>query len=125
MYSSMLNGNSSTYTRTGCGMENYYYEAIQVNIANSGYYTLSSKSNINTYGYLYTNSFIPNDPFMNLFLQNIYGCGINQFKLDTFLQFNTDYILVVTTSTPNVTGPFSILVSGPNNATLKRISESI
>ncbi len=90
----MLNANSSTYIRTGCGIPNHYYEAIQVNVDETGYYTLTSKSRIgmNIYGYLYTDNFIPNNPSMNLLLEDIYSCDNSQFKLTTYLQSNTNYI---------------------------------
>ena len=125
MYSSALTEYSSKYSRTSCEIPNHYYEAIQVNVATTGYYTLSSQSNIDTYGYLYRNSFSPSNPSMNLILENIHGCDNNQFKLASFLESDTNYILVVTTAYTNLTGAFSIIISGPNNATVKRISELI
>ncbi|CAF1343589.1 unnamed protein product, partial [Adineta steineri] len=70
VYSSMLTRNHPTYSRTGCNLSNYYYEAIQVNVNESRYYSLSSSSSIDTYGYIYTKNFYPFDPSINLILEN-------------------------------------------------------
>jgi len=123
IYSSALSGNSSIYMRTGCGI--YYYEAIQVNVNETGTYSLLSSSNIDTYGFIYKNSFNPANPSMNQLSQNDNGCGNNQFNLTAQLQSNTTYILVVTTSRPGKKGAFSIVVSGLGNVSLKPISEYI
>jgi hypothetical protein len=98
-----------------------------VNVDEDGYYTLTSKSEsyMDLYGYLYTDNFNPNNPSMNLLLENNYGCGYSQFKLTAHLESYTDYILVVTTYSQNTTGAFSILVSGPNDAVLKPIRKLI
>ena len=122
IYSSMLNSSSQTYARINCKIWNYYYEAIQVNVDESDYYTVRSESNINTYGYIYKDNFDPNNPFVHLHLKND-DCDKNQFKLFTHLESNTTNILVVTTFTQETIGAFSILVSGPKNVTLKRISK--
>jgi len=101
----------------------YYYETVEVKVFTAGTYTLGSISSIDTYGYLYENDFIPFDPTVNLQAQDGQGCGNNQFAIRTDLQMNRTYILIVTTWFANRTGNFSILVSGPNNVTLNRISE--
>jgi hypothetical protein len=122
MYSSMLTANTQTYSRV-CGRTNYYYETIQVNVQETGNYSFGSISSIETYGYIYNNSFDPFNPTKNLVLQDGYGCGIYQFQLTARLQLNTTYVLVVTTFFPNVQGNFSVHVTGPNNVRLNRISE--
>jgi hypothetical protein len=75
-----------------------------------------------TYGYLYENSFDPNNPNINLLIRNLYGCG-DQFEFTAALESNTTYILVVTTYLSNITGAFSVFASGPNNINLKGNNE--
>lgn len=123
MYSSSLTANSSTYSPTGCDASNYYYEAIRVNVAKTGEYSLRSSSRVDTYGYIYKNYFNLVDLTENLMAQNDNGCDEHQFKLNANLQVGTTYILFVTTSSPDVRGPFSIVASGPSTVSLNRISE--
>jgi hypothetical protein len=122
MYSSALASNSNVYIRVDYG-SSYYYEAIEVNVFLSGFYTLSSGSIVNTYGYIYKKKFNPVNPSENLLLGNDDSCGSHHFKLTAVLQNNTTYVLVVTTYYPNVIGNFSIITSGPNNVSFNRISE--
>ena len=110
------------YTRTDCGILDYYYEVIRMSVTRSGYYTVHSESNINTYGYIYKDHFDPINPSVNKYLENDNDCDNNQFKFVTHLESNTTYILVVTTSAQKEIGGFSILVSGPKNVTFTRIS---
>jgi hypothetical protein len=125
MYSSALNASSPIYTRTGGVTSTYYYEAIQVNVNETGTYNLLSSSDIDTYGYIYNHSFNPTNPFMNQLLEDDDGCANLQFKLIAQLQSNTTYILVVTTSRPDVTGAFSIKAFGLSDVNLKYISKYI
>ena len=60
-----------------------------------------------------------------MYLENYDGCSNGQFKFFTYLESNTTYILVVTTFLPKVRGAFLIIVFGPKNVTLKRLSEYI
>jgi len=122
-YSSVLTSDSQTYARISCELEKYYYEAIQVKVFTAGTYTFGSISSIDTYGYLYESDFNPFNPTVNLQAQNDNGCGNLQLQIITELQMNRTCILIVSTSSPNATGLFSIFVSGPNNVTLNRISE--
>ncbi|CAF4096846.1 unnamed protein product [Adineta steineri] len=96
-YSSELTTNSQTYSRD-CRKSNYYYQAIRMHVVETGYYALISNSNMNTFGNIYEHDFNPMNPFDNLLPQ--------------------DYRSLVTTSSPNITGKFSILTSGPNVITL-------
>ena len=124
MYSSNLTTHSQTYSRDG-NETNYYYEAIQVSIIEDGNYTLGSNSHIDTYGYIYKDKFNPRDPSTNQVAKDNNGGCNDQFKLFTYLQTKTTYILVVTTYHPNEDGPFSIFGFGPNNIILKYRSEYI
>jgi hypothetical protein len=89
----------------------------------TGFYHISSQSIIDTYGYIYQDSFDPFNPSVNLILENDQSCPDEQFKLTVNLQVDIKYILVVTTALPDVTGEFSILVSGPTNFSLEHISK--
>ena len=123
IYSSKLTTDDPTYSYGGCDLSNYYYEVIQVNIMKSGYYTLVSNSSVNTYGRLYKDNFNPFSPSTNLILGDDNSCANYQFKISLELTVNTTYILVVTTHSPNVTGAFSVIVSGFNNVSFQLLSE--
>ena len=133
MYTSVLNASSPTYTRTVCGMSNYYFEAIQINVNQTGQYTLFSKSNMDTYGYIYKYNFSPTHPSKNKYSGNDDGCRDGQFNSFAQFQFNfvthllsnTTYILVMTTYSSNTTGPFSIIAYGLDKVSFKRYSEYI
>ena len=123
MYPLTLTANHSTYSRTGCGISNYYYEAIRATVTESGYYTFISNSSENIYGHIYKDSFSPLTPVTNVISHNGKCCNNYQFNLTDYLHVNTMYILVVTTYHPNITGIFSIDVLGSNNVSLHRIGK--
>ncbi|CAF1244903.1 unnamed protein product [Adineta steineri] len=116
-YSLQLTTDSQTYSRD-CRKLNYYYQAIRMNVIETGYYALSTSSNMSTFGDIYEDDFNPMNPFENLLSQNYRACSYQDFKFIVYLHAGTTYILVVTTSSPNITGKFSILTSGPNNIAL-------
>lgn len=118
--------NSSKYSRD-CINLNYYYEAIEVNLVQDGQYIFSMNS---TYHFVvcvdvYQDEFNRFNPYMNELKTNVSKACAPAIKLSVYLQKRTTYILVVTTSSPNMTGSFSITTFGPSNATvtLKRLSE--
>lgn len=110
-YSSALTTNSPKYCRPGRRMTRYYYEAIAVTSSSSATFTFKSNSNIDLYGYLYANSFNASNPSWNLLIGND-DSGVNQqFAFQNSLVVRRTYILVVTTYSENVYGPFTIKVS--------------
>ncbi len=123
VYLSALTISSQKYARTGCYEADYYYEAIQVKVIDSGMYSFRRNSTINTFGYIYNDTFIPFSPAINLLLKDDGKCFNGQFKLTTVLHTNITYILVVTSDSPNVTETFSISVSGSNTVSFSRIGE--
>jgi hypothetical protein len=117
-YSSAWTTESQSYCRTSCEVSYYYYyEAIQVRVGTHGTFSLTSKSSIDTYGYLYNSSFDSFSPSLNLLLQDDEGGNNGQFKLTCFLEPDVIYILVATTFYPNATGLFSISASGSGSVT--------
>jgi hypothetical protein len=111
------------FTDTSCEAPNYYYEAIQVDVVESGCYNLTSNSTYDTYAYIYKGNFNPISLTSNLLSENDQSGYSNQFELIISLQVNTTYVLVVTTVDSRMTGIFSVIVTGPNNVSLNRISE--
>jgi hypothetical protein len=77
---------------------------------------------MDTYGYLYINSFDSYFPNQNLFSENNNSAGNGQFKFVYFLQPMTVYILVVTTSSENVTGAFSIIATNATSLNCSQIN---
>ena len=123
VYTSALTVNDQIYARTGCGSVNYYYEAVEINVMEPGYYIIVSNSTIDTYGSIYESKFDVFNPRKRLMSQDDNSGCSGQLKMLTLLQVNITYILVVTTSYPNVTGEFSVLVFGPSSVILHPISE--
>ncbi|CAF4456529.1 unnamed protein product, partial [Rotaria magnacalcarata] len=76
---------------------------------------------MDTIGYLYENSFVASTPLLNLLLYNYDTGGPVKFGFTYYLSSGITYILVVTTSSTDVTGAFSILASGPSEFTLTLI----
>ena len=78
---------------------------------------------MNTYGFLYRNTFNPLSPFDNLFDKDD-DSGFNlQFKLDIRLSGEMTYVLVVTTNVFQDTGVFSIVALGTDKILLERLSK--
>ncbi|UJR06796.1 hypothetical protein I4U23_011083 [Adineta vaga] len=107
-YSNALTQNSTTYPGTY-----KYYQEIQISVLTSGYYNLSSLSNIDSVGCLYRNPFIPSNLTLNQLVCNDDYNG-SQFQITKFLQVGVLYTLVFTTFHENSTGFFSVVASGPN-----------
>jgi hypothetical protein len=108
-----------------CNVPNFHYEAIQMNVFDSGYYTLTSCSSIDTYGFIYKNNFNPLSPDQNILIKDDDGGGSSQFQLNILLGANITYILVVTTYSSRTTGAFSIYALGPKSIIVKQFSEYI
>jgi hypothetical protein len=110
---------------TGCGAPNYFYSAVQFNVIEADCYDLIGNGTNDTYGYIYKDYFNPINPHINVFLQNDRTHRDNQFEFYPRLLLNTTYILVVTTFDPNVTGVFSVFVTGSNNVSFTSIGMSV
>lgn len=121
----MLTIDGQTYSHTDCDASNHYYKAIQVTVAETGYYRVDRNSSIGTYSIVYKNSFNPFRLSENVPLLNDDNCSQqqHQFKFVALLQTNTIYVWVVTTHSPNMTGASSIFVFGPNKVIFNHIGE--
>jgi hypothetical protein len=103
------------YSRPGGSSPGHYYEAIKIIVSTNGTYNLMSFSDMNTYSYLYSRYFYPDNPSLNLLAQDDDSGDNNQFKLTIFLQVDMEYILVVSTFSERTTGSFLITASGPDD----------
>jgi len=73
-------------------------------------YNFKSNSTIHLYGYLYNNSFTQQSS-ENLLTFDNDNDGDGEFYFSYYLEFQKEYILVVTTRYANTTGPFTIFVT--------------
>ena len=104
----------------------FYYEPIQINVVQSGNYTLSSVDNRLTgmIGYLYKEHFSEYTSYERLIANNSNGCPNDEFKIITELQSSVTYILIMMPTNSLSINKFSIVVFGPNNITFNPISKS-
>jgi hypothetical protein len=121
-----LTSNNLVYARSGGFATNYYYETISVTVPMGGIYYFQCNSNLDSFASIYSSSFSPSNPASNLFYSFDDNSNDNwQFKFG--LNFPSAYtiILVVTTYSPNVIGPFSIVATGPAAAAFTRTSSTV
>ncbi|CAF4012418.1 unnamed protein product, partial [Rotaria magnacalcarata] len=120
--SSELTVNNPIYDRRGDGNSSCYYDTFDLSVSIAGTYRIGSNSAMDTYGYLYNGSFIPNHPNLNLIASNDDSNGGTQFGFALSLQPNAKYTLVATTFSDMATGPYTVIVSGSQRVTLIRTS---
>jgi hypothetical protein len=106
-----------------CKLDEYYYEAFEVNVPEIRYYTIQSSSNIDTYGFIYEKNFNPLNPTENLLAEDNDGGGNSQFKLHIPLYVDTIYILIVIAFVPENFEDVNITLLGVNNVTITHLSE--
>ena len=109
---STITVNSSNYVRYGGGADNYYYEAFSFRVSTSGIYKFRSYSSVDTYGYLYQTSFSPASDWVNLIAYDDDGGTRGQFEFSGYLQINRTYIIIATTYFSEITGSYTLVVSG-------------
>lgn len=116
-YSAALDSLSERYYRThfnrseqGAG---HFYHAVTLSVSRHDTYTISSASQIDAYGYLYTRNFFVDKTSNGLIIQDDDGTGDRQFRLTYYLQANVTYFVVVTTYAKMVTGSYSLSAHGP------------
>lgn len=101
----------------------HYYEAIQVNVNEIGFYTVLQIGSLAMSSYLYEHDFYLYLPLKNLLSNQDNGCNGHPSGLTVQLLSNIRYILVVTTCFPMQTGNFTIKVLGKNSISFQRLSE--
>ena len=111
-YESEWNITTQQYDRYGGDNPFYYFEAIQVTVPVSGSYTFVCNSTIDSYGYLYNDTFNPYHPSANFLQADDDRAGNHQFLLNSPLSVNGKYVLVPTTFIVNKTSKFSIIGYG-------------
>lgn len=124
-YTSSLTENSSKYPRT-CFRPNFYYEAIEINVAKYDVYNFVADGQMKTVGYLYRDKFDPFRPFdaSSYLITKGNDAGFSdQFRLNHFLEKEITYILVVTTFRENDTGSFTITAFSSNPVTMRHSGE--
>lgn len=116
--------NSPKYGYIDCEFSDYYYESIQINVIQSGYYTFSSKTDIDIMRQLYKQHFNSHSSSERLLNGDDINCPLVENKFITELQSTMTYIIVVTTRSYDKTGNYSILIFGPSNVIFNHISKS-
>jgi hypothetical protein len=94
-----------------------------VKVIKSGYYSFSSHSTMDAYGFIYRNTFDPLNPTENLLQAEDDSGSDLQFRLNIRLSGDMTYVLVMTTNQLKQTGTFSITVLGDNKVILERLSK--
>ena len=117
-----LTTGSPSFTRYSGNAGNFYYQAFRVTVPASGSFRFASLSNVDSFGYLYSPTFDPSSPAVNLLAFDDDSGSNGQFRFTLSLQSNTNYILVVTTYGSNVIGDINVLVSGLTGATVTPVS---
>ncbi|CAF4178418.1 unnamed protein product, partial [Adineta steineri] len=117
-YTNSLSSYSSTFMRPNRDTNNYYFHAIKVRIFTTGLYSFTSNSTFDTYGYFNHYPVDITNPSKSMITSDDDCCGSLQFQINLTLQSDMTYVLLVTTSSSNVTGLFTIIVEGPTNVEL-------
>lgn len=113
-YSDVLTNNSAIFLRpTANSSSEFFFQAFELVVNQTGFYNLSSISNFDTFGYLYDWNFYPSDPTINMINSDDDGANHTQFRLTYVLQAGVRYILVATSFASGVTGPFTVSAVGP------------
>ena len=113
-YSDVLTNNSASFFRpTANNSSEFFFQAFELVVNQTGFYNLTSISNFDTFGYLYESNFYPSDPSINMINQDDDGAGNGQFRLTYVLQAGVRYILVATSFTSGAIGPFTVSAAGP------------
>lgn len=117
-----LTADSQLYSQD-CNWQSFHYEAFEIKVPETRYYTLWSSDSIDTYGYIYENSFDSLNPNENLLIKDDDGGSPKQFKFEIPLYDDTTYIAVITTYFPMDTGKIQINMLTLKNVTVKRLSK--
>ena len=111
-YSSKLNTSSAAYFLDVCSKKKQYYVALRITVSISDQYVFMSNSSFDLLGYVYKNSFDPANPSHDQIAQEPFFWRVAKFSLQSFLQANTSYVLLLTTLAEGVAGTISIISKG-------------
>lgn len=113
-YTGALTTNSSTFNRYNSSSPGqYYYDKINIRISKDGLYEFGSENVIDMVGYLYLNPFNDTNVSLNLLIFNDNSL-YNQFYFRYSLQSSSNYVLIATSTSSNITGSFLIKARGPS-----------
>lgn len=108
------------FSRPGYSNIAFYYDTFEIKVYTAGWYSIGSSSDIDTYGYFYNGTFVPNNPEYNLAASSDNDAELNQFRFQVYLEPYHTYTLVATTHSEWMMGPYTILVLGMRNVTIYR-----
>ncbi|UJR24221.1 hypothetical protein I4U23_027188 [Adineta vaga] len=115
--------NSPTFSRLGLPDDHscYFYQAIRIETSMNGTYRFFINSSMDTFTYLYKNSFNASRPFLNFIASSDDGDINQQLQISYNLQSARRYILVVTTTRENIRGTFQIIAVGSSSVYFEQI----
>ncbi|CAM4918470.1 unnamed protein product [Rotaria socialis] len=121
-YADVLTSNSYSFSRKGRNDCPYYFVAIQMNTSTTGNYSFQSTGNTDIYGYLYNETFTPNNTGSNFITQDDDSV--------TFRPYNgTPHTVIcpqtITTTTTTTTTTTSITPNTPTTTTTAITTETI
>ena len=122
-YSSTLSDASPSFPLTFCAAQAFHYEALQLTVPVNGSFAFQIQGVKDTIGMIYEHAFDPSNPSEKLATSDKNSCPKDQFSIRISLKVNTTYILVVTTEPTMDRGNFTVIVSGPANVRIQRISK--
>jgi len=122
-YNGYLSSNELTFVRPNSFSDgSYYFNEIELTVNENDRYTIKSRSSLVTYGCLYDGSFDPSNPSDNLIICNDYSGKMNQFLIEYPLVEGQNYILVVTTVSPYMSGSYSVIITGSSLVDIRLIT---
>ena len=122
IYSSAFTSEDDKYYPARCIIRRQYYQVLEINITVPGVYVISSNSTFAISGTLYQDEFDSIDPSRNVIAAEDNRCANAQFRLETFLETNITYILVVATCWNDI-GQYSIVSLGEGPLSFTRLGK--
>ena len=119
VYSSVLTTNSCKCSREPCD-SNYYCNIIEVQVHESGIYTIFINGTTNMFGYAYENNYLLFDLTKNSLIKSINPYA-NPFRFTIHRYKNSTFILIITTVVEGMQANFSVFINGPTSVDIKRI----
>ena len=121
--SGVLDETSTTFNSDDYPDDLHYYDAYIVMPQVSADHEFYSTSDLDTYGYLYRDSFNQTQRRRNLQTEDNDSGGNSQFLFTFWLEASTSYIVIVSTYSAWETGAYTLTMSGPDSTTMTRLDE--